>query len=215
MDGTITELSLPLEAMRQDTKDYYISKGLPPNLLEPADGISSSTAKAKEYFLNQGCELTVWNQMEDEVDRILSEHEGFAAETARLLDGTLDVVKRLRQRGYLTAILTNNGRSSVERIMEQIPLRDFFDVIQTRHESPQPKPHPDGLLKIVSDLGLDRSEVIYIGDALIDATAADRAGIEFWGVATGETPKEVLLNAGASKAFSSLDEILDVIELRN
>ena len=211
MDGTITELSLPLEAMRQDTKDYYIARGLPPNLLEPADGISSSTAKAKEYFLKSGLELDRWDTMEEEVDKILSAHEGFAAETARLLDGTLDVVKKLRQNGYMTAILTNNGRSSVEKIMKQIPLRDFFDVIQTRHESPQPKPYPDGLLKIVSDLGLNKAEVIYIGDALIDATAANRAGIEFWGVATGETPREVLINAGASKVFCSLDEILDEI----
>jgi len=214
MDGTITELSLPLEAMRQDTKDYYVARGLPPNLLEPADGISSSTTKAKEFFLKNGLELDRWNQMEEEVDKILSAHEGFAAETARLLDGTLDVVKKLRQNGYMTAILTNNGRSSVEKIMEQIPLRDFFDVIQTRHESPRPKPYPDGLLKIVSNLGLNKTEVIYIGDALIDATAADRAGIEFWGVATGETPREVLINAGASKVFCSLDEILDEILYR-
>ncbi len=208
MDGTITELSLPLEAMRQDTKDYYIANGLPAHLLEPADGISSSTAKAKEYFMNNGYDLARWNYMEEEVDEILSKHEGFAAESARLLNGTLEVVRKLRQNGYLTAILTNNGRSSVEKIMEQIPLGEYFDVIQTRHESPQPKPHPDGLLKIISELGMQKSEVVYIGDALIDATAAKRAGIDFWGVATGETPREVLEQAGASKVFHSLEEIL-------
>jgi len=50
MDGTITELALPLEAMRADTKEYYIAKGLPAEILEPADGISSSTAKARDYL---------------------------------------------------------------------------------------------------------------------------------------------------------------------
>ncbi len=214
MDGTITELSLPLEAMRQDTKNYFIERGLPSHLLDMADGISSTTAKAREYFLTHGYDLPQWNHMEQEVDEILSTHEGFAAESAKLLDGTLDVVKKLRQQGYLTAILTNNGRSTVEKIMKQIPLKEYFDVIQTRHESPQPKPHPDGLLKIISDLGLDKSEVVYVGDAIIDATAATRAGIEFWGAATGETPKEVLRNAGASKVFHSLDEILDEAILR-
>ena len=208
MDGTITELSLPLEAMRQDTKDYYINKGLPPDLLEPADGISSSTAKAREYFLKNGMDSELWAVMENEVDLILTKHEGCAAETARLLDGTLDVVKKIRQNGYKTAILTNNGRSSVEKIMEQIPLREYFDVIQTRHESPKPKPYPDGLLKIVSSLHLNKDEVVYVGDAMIDAAAAQRAGIEFWGVATGETPEYVLRDAGASKVFHTLDGIL-------
>ena len=52
LDGTITHLTLPLEAMRRDTKAYYISKGLPSETFESADGISSSTGKARTYFLN-------------------------------------------------------------------------------------------------------------------------------------------------------------------
>lgn len=208
MDGTITELSLPLEQMRQDTKDYYVSKGFPVELLEPADGISSSTAKAKEYFLSSGFSVKEWEFMENEVDTILSQHEGFAAANASLINGTLDIVRRIRQAGLRTAILTNNSRSSVEKIMQQIPLAQYFDLIQTRHESPQPKPYPDGLLKLADELGVTLAEVVYVGDALIDAMAASRAGIEFWGVATGETPAKVLQHAGASLVFDSLSGVL-------
>jgi len=209
MDGTITVLSLPLEAMRDDTKSYYISKGLPAEILEPADGISSSTAKAREYFLSNGCTLDDWDKMEREVDVILNKHEGFAADTAVALPGTLDVVKKIRDHGFMTAILTNNGRSSVDKIMKQIPLAEHFQIIQTRHESPRPKPHPDGILKIVAELGVDVQEVVYIGDALIDGTAASRAGVEFWGVTTGETSAARLVEAGASQVFESLDEIIE------
>jgi phosphoglycolate phosphatase len=209
MDGTITELSLPLEAMRSDTKEYYIAKGLPAELLEPADGISSSTGKAREYFLSNGCSLDDWNTMEREVDTILSKHEGFAASSAEPLPGTLEVVKQIRDQGFLTAILTNNGRSSVNKIMTQIPLAEHFQIIQTRHESPQPKPHPEGLLKIIDELGVKPEEAVYVGDALIDGTAAKRAGIEFWGVATGETSTRALLDAGASRVFDSLEGIIE------
>jgi HAD superfamily hydrolase (TIGR01509 family) len=209
MDGTITELSLPLEEMRQDTKNYYVERGFPIELLEPADGISSSTAKAKEYFLSNGLPETEWMHMENEVDQILSQHEGFAAATAALINGTLDIVQKLRQAGLRTAILTNNGRSSVDKIMLQIPLADYFDRIQTRHESPQPKPYPDGLLRLAGELNVEIDEVVYVGDALIDAAAAQKAGIEFWGVATGETPADVLKNAGASLVFESLSGVLD------
>lgn len=208
MDGTITVLALPLEAMRNDTKEYYISKGLPAEILEPADGISSSTAKAREYFLSNGVALDDWDKMEHEVDVILNKHEGFAADTATTLPGALDVVRQIREHGFLTAILTNNGRRSVEKIMKQIPLADYFQVIQTRHESPKPKPYPDGILKIVDELGVGLEEVVYIGDALIDGAAAQRAGVEFWGVATGETPAAKLVEAGASLVFESLDEIV-------
>lgn len=209
MDGTITKLSLPLEAMRQDTKDYFISKGLPPEILEPADGISSSTAKAKEYFLSNDCSLDKWNKMDQEVDLILSKHEGFAASTAEPLLGTLAVIEKIRAHGFLTAILTNNGRTSVDLIMAQIPLAEYFQIIQTRHESPKPKPYPDGLLKIIDDLGVELEEAVYVGDALIDGAAAKRAGIEFWGVTTGETSADALMEAGAALVFKDLDGVLD------
>lgn len=209
MDGTITHLTLPLEAMRSDTKKYYISKGLPPETFEPADGISSSTGKAREYFLNNGYSQEDWDAMEAEVDTILSQHEGFAAATATPIKGSLEIVKELREAGFKTAILTNNGRPALDKIMKQIPLRENFDLIQTRHESPQPKPFPDGLLKVASELNVSPSEVVYIGDALIDGTAATRAGIDFWGVSTGETGSEALYDAGASRVFTSLEGVLE------
>ncbi|KXH77176.1 MAG: hypothetical protein AM326_05545 [Candidatus Thorarchaeota archaeon SMTZ-45] len=212
MDGTITHLTLPLEDMRKDTKEYYISKGLPPGLLEPADGISSTTGKARDYFLNNGLTIDEWNTIEAEVDRILSQHEGFAADTATPIEGSLEIVKELRDLGFKLAILTNNGRPALDKIMKQIPLRENFDIIQTRHESPRPKPFPDGLLKIAFDLGVSPSEVVYIGDALIDATAARRAGIEFWGVSTGETAPDVLYDAGASKVFTSLKDVFEAAQ---
>jgi phosphoglycolate phosphatase len=215
MDGTITKLTLPLEAMRQDTKDYYVKRGFPVELFQPEDGISSSTAKAREYFLSKGLQLSEWERMEDEVDEILSQHEGFAAANAVLIEGSLDIVREIRNAGLLTAILTNNGRASVDKIMQQIPLSEYFDLIQTRHESPQPKPYPDGLLKIASQLGVNLDEIVYVGDALIDAAAAKRAGIEFWGVATGETSVSVLRDAGASIVCESLDCILRETHSRN
>lgn len=209
MDGTITVLKLPLEAMRNDTKKFYISKGYPPEQFEECDGISSSTGKARNYFLSSGVSETEWNRMESEMDVILSDHEGFAAANALPLEGALELVQKVRDAGFKTAILTNNGRPALDKIMKQLPLEDYFDLIFTRHESPKPKPFPDGLLKVATALGVTKDEVIYIGDALIDGTAAKRAGIEFWGVATGETTADKLYEAGASKVFTSLSEILD------
>lgn len=214
MDGTITVLTLPLEAMRQDTKDYFIERGLPPELLEPADGISSSTNKARDYFLNNGVTQEKWNRMEAEVDEILSQHEGSVADTAIPIDGALEVIGQIRELGIRTAILTNNGRPAVDRIVQQISLESHFDIIQTRHESPKPKPDPDGLLKVIKDLGLTPSEVIYVGDAMIDAVASKRAGIEFWGVATGETKVSTLHEQGASMVFVSMESMLDALRDR-
>ncbi len=209
LDGTITKLTLPLEAMRRDTKRYYIDRGMPADLLEPADGISSSKYKARQYFISKGISEEEWARMEGEVDSLLNCHEGDAAKAATLIEGALDVVRQIRSLGLKTAILTNNGRHAVDIIRERIPLDDFFEVIQTRNESPNPKPYPDGLLKLCEQLGVQKSEVAYVGDASIDGVAAQRAGIEFWGVTTGETSRETLLESGASVVFGSLEGVYE------
>jgi phosphoglycolate phosphatase len=213
LDGTLTVLNLPLEAMRKDTKAYFISKGVPTNLFEPADGISSSTTKAREYFLSTGMFPDVWKKYESEMDAILDKHEASATKQVTLMEDTVEVINGIKDLGLKTAILTNNGRGSVNAILEQVELGGLFDVIQTRHESPRAKPFPDGLLKIVARLDVERDEAIYVGDAGIDAVAAMRAGIEFWGVTTGEIDRESLLGAGAAMTLESLSHVL--AEVRN
>ncbi|MHA1577485.1 MAG: HAD family hydrolase, partial [Candidatus Thorarchaeota archaeon] len=196
------------------TKAYFLSKGLPPDLLEPADGISSSTAKAEEYFLSTGLPISEWDGMKSEVDVVLSKHENHSAEDVTLFDDALTTIVHIRDLGLKTAILTNNGRDAVDIMLEKIPLAEYFDFIQTRHESPSPKPYPDGINSILKLLGLASNEVIYIGDALIDGTAATRAGVEFWGVSTGETVTTTLYLAGATRVFDSLSDIIPIVKER-
>lgn len=211
LDGTITELTLPLDAMRSDTKKFYIELGLPPDLLDPEDGISSTKMKAREYFLSHGMSIEEWESLDREIDEILTRHEAEAAKSARLIRGVLDVVAEVRKMGLKTAILTNNGRHAVEIVLERLPLGDYFDVIQTRNESPNPKPYPDGLLALLKKLSVSRDEAIYVGDARIDAAAAKRAGVRFWAVATGETNALELKKAGAERVFGRLAEILPAL----
>ncbi|MFX1260785.1 MAG: HAD family hydrolase [Promethearchaeota archaeon] len=214
LDGTLTVLSLPLDAMRRDTKEYYRGQGAPHDLFDPADGISSSRVKAREYFVSQGVSESEWERMEREIDKTLSAHEGWAATNAELIDGSMEVVRELKALGLKTAVLTNNGRTAVELILKQLPMQDLFDVIQTRNESPSPKPFPEGLRKLMKHVGVHTNEVVYVGDARIDAAAAKRAGIEFWGVTTGETPEEDLIEEGASQVFNSLQEIIEEVKSR-
>ncbi len=214
LDGTLTKLKLPLEAMRSDTKKFFISKGLPPELIEPADGISSTTGKARKYFIPHRIDEYQWDLWQIELDGILSSHEDTSAVDVTLMDGTFDTLSKIRKIGLKTAILTNNGRNAVDIMLSKIPLTDYFEVIQTRHESRSPKPYPDGLHQVVERLGIDSDEAVYVGDALIDGVAARRAGVEFWGVATGETKEDDLRDAGATIVVSSLREILDHVVKR-
>lgn len=211
LDGTIIKLTLPLEAMRAEAKRYYIQKGLPPEMFEKADGISSSTAKAKDFFLSNGTSAREWQIMQEELDDLMSAHELSSAADVIPIDGAIETVEYITSKGFRTAVLTNNSRPAMDIILKKIPLDRYFELIHTRHESPSPKPYPDGLLHLTYKLGLKPSDVVYVGDAMIDGVAATRAGIEFWGVASGETPPRVLKDSGASKVLSSISDLESVL----
>ncbi len=211
LDGTIIALTLPLDAMRADVKKFFIDHGLPPELLEPADGISSSTVKAREFFLNNGMSKEKWDELQKHADLILSAHESSSARNVRFLDGVLEALQQLKSSGFKTAILTNNGREAVNVILQKLPLSQYFDVIQTRNESKSPKPFPDGLLQVIERLGSTPDRTLYVGDARIDAAAARRAGVDFWGVVTGETPEDALYAEGAKRVFPSLTELIQTL----
>jgi phosphoglycolate phosphatase-like HAD superfamily hydrolase len=207
-------LTVPLDAMRRETKEYLYDNGLPRELLDSSDGISSSIFKAKSYFLSHGMIPAQWQQLGEYIESMLSDYEAGAARDVRPIEGALDAVRVLRSKGLKTAILTNNGRQAVDIVLDIIPMASLFDVIQTRNESPTPKPFPDGLMAIISKLGVKLAEAIYIGDATIDAVAATRAGVAFWGVTTGQTSKETLLSCGAELVAGSLNEIIPSIDAR-
>ena len=49
------------------------------------------------------------------------------------------------------------------------------------------KPHPEGLLTAVSSLRMKTGNVYYVGDSIVDALTAERAGVPFIAVLTGTT----------------------------
>jgi phosphoglycolate phosphatase-like HAD superfamily hydrolase len=58
--------------------------------------------------------------------------------------------------------------------------------------------------------GIQKSEILYIGDTLIDYYAAKDAGIQFYGLSDRTVPKAEFIKAGAEtiSAIEELEEIL-------
>ena len=115
------------------------------------------------------------------------------AEAARALEKTMDndditpmikvephikeTLQVLRSR-YRTAIATNRGKS-LPLVLEFNNLTDYFDLTVSSRQVTHPKPHPECLEVILQKFSLAPGQVVYIGDAEIDARLADAAGVPF------------------------------------
>jgi len=97
------------------------------------------------------------------------------------------ILKELKKRSVKTGIVTTKYHYRIEQILEKYQLQNEIDEIVGAEDVSIEKPDPEGLLKIVQKLGLERMDVLYVGDSLVDARTASRASVAFAGVLTGTT----------------------------
>ena len=108
----------------------------------------------------------------------------------RLYDAVPQTIGLLRHVGVALGIVSTKPRYRIENILKQHGLADPFDVIVGCEDVAQPKPDPAGLLQALALLGARRGEAVYVGDHVVDAEAASRAGIPFIGVLSGTCGRE-------------------------
>ena len=68
---------------------------------------------------------------------------------------------------FYTAISTNRS-NTMPSVMKMYDLESYFDLVVTSLDVEQPKPHAEGLVKILSHFQLSASEAVYIGDSMVD-----------------------------------------------
>jgi choline dehydrogenase len=112
----------------------------------------------------------------------------------------------LQKAGVKVAVCTSDSRESTESALRKLHVREFVDVIVcSDDENMQPKPSPQGVLKICTDLGVDLSYTIVVGDTTTDMLMAKSAGV---GLIVG-----VLTGIGTKNELSNYtDVILDNVE---
>ena len=98
-----------------------------------------------------------------------------------------EVLNRLKVKGYKMGIVTTKFHYRIEQILEKFELRDAFDLIVGAEDVKAEKPDPEGLLLTARQFGLSAEQILYVGDSLVDARAAEQAQIDFAAVLTGTT----------------------------
>lgn len=96
-----------------------------------------------------------------------------------LQPGLTDLLDTLRDMGYRLGVNTNRT-DSMEALLENFDLTEFFHPVITAAKVGHPKPNPEGVHKILREWGMTRQQVAYIGDSLVDEQTARAAGVAFW-----------------------------------
>lgn len=88
------------------------------------------------------------------------------------------VVEFLRNTHARVAMLTNKPERPTFKLLEHFGLRDRFEFVLCGDTTPERKPSPAGLLKIMESAGVSPAETVMVGDDQPDILAARNAGVD-------------------------------------
>jgi HAD superfamily hydrolase (TIGR01509 family) len=77
-----------------------------------------------------------------------------------------------------------------------------FDLVVCAIDVPQPKPHPDMLVKVLDHFGVTAPEMLFVGDSALDAQAAQAARVPF--VAYGNLSLQAAYHITTLKALEDI-----------
>ncbi len=121
----------------------------------------------------------------------------------QLYDGIEELLKELKERGYLLAIATNSYRSSTLESLNHLNILDYFSSIACYDDVGRGKPAPDMLEKNLKDTNVKSEEAIFVGDSERDMIAAKRLNMDY-----------IMINWGFSDyedAIHSIDKLKEKI----
>ncbi len=101
------------------------------------------------------------------------------SEFIKLMAVEPNLIRLLRKiRPQIKTAIATNRTDTVNGLLDEFGLGEFFDLVVSSSDVNLPKPHPDSLLKILQYFHIQPDEAIYVGDSNVDELAADSAGVQ-------------------------------------
>ncbi len=126
-------------------------------------------------------------------------------------------LRRLRRNGVRVGLVTASTRGVVEPNLARLNMEDVFETAFYADTVERSKPHPEGLVRALDELGVAAGDTVYVGDTLVDMEMALAAGARFAAIG-GTMEAERFHEAGVDRVWSDVgawaDDLLGTLEPR-
>ena len=189
------------------------------NRAREAFGLTNIETVRYKFFVGDGAaELirrTLRSQERDRTDL----YEQVRAEYDRLFavdcmyqvkpyEGIPELLAELKKRNILTAVFSNKPHPNTCKVIHDLFGEGVFDAVQGQHDKIARKPSPDGVFLIGEKLGVQISDMLYVGDTNTDMQTGKGAGAFTVGVLWGFRDREELEENHADAIISHPLELL-------
>lgn len=131
---------------------------------------------------------------------VAREHE------APLYAGIAELLAELRARERRLAVATGKARRGLDRALSTSGLAHFFEATRCADEG-FPKPHPDMVLRLLEETGVDPQRALMVGDTTHDLELAANAGVDAVAVCYGAHDEALLRARGARHYAATVEDL--------
>ena len=196
LDGTIGDtIPLCIEAFRRAVSPY-------------AGHTLSDKEIVQTFGLNEMgmIKAVVSSQSEKALDDFYIIYEEMHEKCTVPYQGINDIIDILIGKGIKVALITGKGEKACKITLEKFGMQDRFCDIETGLESRPNK--TESIQKLLEKYSLQKEEFCYVGDALSDVTACQKAGVVCLSAAWGDSADvEGLTKMNPEHTFFTIEQI--------
>jgi HAD superfamily hydrolase (TIGR01509 family) len=128
------------------------------------------------------------------------------------LPGARELLFDCHERGLTVVLASSADPEELDALRKVLDADDAIDVVTSSGDAEAGKPAPD-ILEVALERGKFASDrAVFVGDAVWDGYAAQRAGVTFVGLTCGGTPDLELRRAGAVDVWDDPRDLLDNVD---
>ncbi len=124
--------------------------------------------------------------------------------------GVRSLFERLKADGTKVALASSAKPDELQTYKEIAGVADLLDTETSSGDAEKSKPHPDIFQAALDRLpGIDRNDIVVVGDSPYDAIAAGKIGLRTVGVLCGKFPEVELRRVGCIAIYRDPEDLLE------
>ena len=198
IDGTIAKTNELIFASFNHVISRHLGRTMSPREIVELFGPPEEGALSALFGVDRAGPL-----MDELCDFYQARHDAMAS----LHPGIDRVLEFLKERDVPLAVFTGKGTRTTRITLETLGLRPFFDCIVTGNDVLNHKPHPEGILKVLEQLGAAAERALMVGDSPADIAASRAAGVRVASVLWDSYDPETVLASNSECVFFTVGEM--------
>lgn len=150
------------------------------------------------------------SELENALKIFMEHYEEHKTDNTAPYKGIPELLKKLRERGIKTAVVTNKADTAAKPLISGI-FPNLFDEVTGQKEGVPTKPDPTAVFNTMKTLGVVPEECIFVGDSSVDMKTAVNCKAKAVGVLWGFRKADELKENGAEALIEKPEELLKYI----